>query len=420
MKLNRGRFMNLITKPHVLTDESTALPNLFDSTDQWRSLFERSTLGVAMIDLEFHFLTANPAFLTMFGYSCQELKRLSFLDICIDETLDQCRGHLRELSEGVRLHYEIETQHRRKDGTFLPVNTYFSAVSERRPNQRRFLTVTVDISARRAAEDALRAAQSELGRVARLTTVGAMAATIAHEINQPLAAIVSNGGAGLRWLNRPDPNLEEARSAFGRVVKDGHRAAQIITSIRAMFKKDSGTRSPVATNELVCDVVSTLLGELKSHRVSLTLQLLEDLAPVQADRVQLQQVLLNLLTNAIDAMAVVTDRPHTLCVRSEHLEDWVLVSVQDFGTGIAPEHAERMFDAFFTTKPNGIGLGLSICRSIVGSHGGRMSVFPAHPHGSVFQVMLPIGEADAEHHQPAEASPSRLRSASRFNLEKIP
>ena len=127
------------------------------------------------------FLIANPAFLAMFGYSSEELQRLSFLDICIDETLDQCRGQLRELSDGVRLQYEIETQHRRKDGTFVPVNTYFSAVSERQPNQRRFLTVTVDISARRAAEVALHTAQSELGRVARLTTVGAMAATIAHE-----------------------------------------------------------------------------------------------------------------------------------------------------------------------------------------------------------------------------------------------
>ena len=221
---------------------------------------------------------------------------------------------LRELREGVRLQYEIETQHRRKDGTSLPVNTYFSAVSERGPNQRTFLTVTVDISARRAAEDALRAAQSELGRVARLTTVGAMAATIAHELNQPLAAIVSNGNAGLRWLDRPEPNLEEARSAFGRVVNEGHRAAQIITSIRAMFKKDSGARSPVAINELVCDVVSTSLGELKSRRVSLALQLLDDLSPVQADRVQLQQVLLNLLTNAIDCYGLRhRSSSHALC-----------------------------------------------------------------------------------------------------------
>jgi PAS domain S-box-containing protein len=368
-----------------------------DSVDAWRSLFRRSTLGVALVDSKFLFLKANPAFLTMFDYSSKELQRLSFLDICIDEALDQCRDHLRELREGLRLHYEIETQHRRKDGTFLPVNTYFSAVSERRPNQRTFLTVTDDISARRAAEDALRAAQSELGRVGRLTTAGAMAATIAHEINQPLAAIVANGSAGLRWLDRSNPNLEEARSAFGHVVNEGHRAAQIITSIRAMFKRDSGARSPTVINELVCDVLSTSLGELKSHGISLELQLLDDLPLVQADRVQLQQVLLNLVTNAMDSMASITDRPHGLSVRSERLEDWVLISVQDSGMGINPEHAERMFDAFFTTKPNGIGLGLSICRSIVESHGGRLSVFSSQPHGSVFQVMLPIGEAGAEH-----------------------
>ena len=164
-----------------------------------------------------------------------------------------------------------------------------------------------------------------------------------------------------------------------------------------MFKKDSGAKSPVAMNELVCDVVSTSLGELKSRQVSLSLQLLDNLPSVRADRVQLQQVLLNLITNAIDSMASVTDRPHMLSVRSENLEDYILISVQDSGTGINPEHTERLFDAFFTTKSNGIGLGLSICRSIVESHGGRMSVFSAHPHGSVFQVMLPIGEADAEH-----------------------
>jgi PAS domain S-box-containing protein len=218
------------------TDEHTSSLNVSDSIGQWRSLFERSALGVAMIDSRFHFLIANPAFLTMFGYSSEELQQLSFLDICIDEAGDECRIPLRELREGVRLQYEIEAQHRRKDGTSLPVNTFFSAVSERGSNQRAFLTVTVDISARRVAEDALRVAQSELGRVARLTTVGAMAATIAHELNQPLAAIVSNGNAGPRWLDRPEPNLEEARSAFGRVVNEGHRAAQIITSIRAMFR----------------------------------------------------------------------------------------------------------------------------------------------------------------------------------------
>ena len=216
-----------------------------------------------------------------------------------------------------------------------------------------------------------------------------MAATIAHELSQPLASIATNGNAGLHWLDRADPNLEEARAAFERVVNDAHRAARTITGIRAMFRKDSGERSPVAINELVCDVVSTVLGELKSRRVSLALELLDDLSPVQADCVQLQQVLLNLLTNALDSMASIAARLHVLRLRSEHLDDWVLISVEDTGSGINPEHAERMFDPFFTTKPNGIGLGLSICRSIVEAHGGRLSVFPVHPYGSVFQVMLP-------------------------------
>ena len=251
--------------------------------------------------------------------------------------------------------------------------------------------VTVDITARRAAEDALRAAQSDLTRVARLTTVGAMAASIAHEINQPLASIVMNGNAGLRWLDRPEPNLEEARSAFRRVVDEGHRSAQIIAGIRAMFRKESTERPPLAINELICSVVATLLGELKSRHVSLALELADDLSLVPADRVQLEQVLVNLVTNAIDSMASVKDRPHTLIVRSERLDEWVLISVQDSGTGIAPEEAERMFEAFYTTKPNGIGLGLSISRSIVESHGGRLSVSPVQPYGSVFRVMLPAG-----------------------------
>jgi PAS domain S-box-containing protein len=357
---------------------------------QFRSLFENSTLGVAITNSAFRFLTANPAFLTMLDYSREELQRLTFLDICIDESRDECRKPLHELREGARVHYEIETQYQRKDGALLPVQTYFSAVSGFGLTQLTFLVVTVDIAARRAAEDALRAAQAELARVARLTTVGAMAASIAHEINQPLASIVMNGNAGLRWLARSKPNLEEARSAFGCIVNDGHRAAQIITGIRAMFRKESSERSPVAINELICEVVTTSLGELRSRRVSLALQLFDDLSPVQADRVQLQQVLVNLVTNAIDSMASIADRPQTLVVRSERLDEWVLISVQDSGRGIAPEQAERMFDAFYTTKPNGIGLGLSISRSIVESHGGRLSVSPVHPYGAVFQIVLPV------------------------------
>jgi len=252
-----------------------------------------------------------------------------------------------------------------------------------------FPAITVDISARQVADDALRADQADLSRVARLTTVGTMAASIAHEINQPLASIIMNGNAGLRWLARSEPDLEEVRGSLERIVNVGHRAAQIIAGIRAMFRKESTEKSAVAVNELICDVVATSVGELKSRHVSFALQLFDDLPPVPADRVQLQQVLANLITNAIDSMTSVPGRPHILTVRSERLDEWVLISVQDSGTGIAPEQAERMFEAFYTTKPDGIGLGLSISRSIIESHGGRLSASAVQPYGSLFQVLLP-------------------------------
>jgi C4-dicarboxylate-specific signal transduction histidine kinase len=181
-----------------------------------------------------------------------------------------CQVPLRELREGASLQYEIETRYQRKDGTSLPVNAYLSVVNRVALAEPAFLLVTADIAARRAAEDAVRAAQSELTRAARLRTVSTMAASIAHEINQPLASIVMNANAGLRWRARSEPSLEEARSAFGRIVNDGHRATQIITGMRAMFRKESTERSPVAINELICDVVATSLGELKSRHVSLT------------------------------------------------------------------------------------------------------------------------------------------------------
>jgi PAS domain S-box-containing protein len=363
---------------------------LNDDTRQLASLFQNSALGVALVGPTFGFLTANPAFLAMLGYTGEELKRLSLLNICKEEKQREYQVPLQELHGGLRAQFEIQTNYHRKDGTNLPVNTYISAVGERATMPTAFVLVAVDITARLAAEEALRAAQNELTRVARLTTVGATAASIAHEINQPLALIVANGNAGLRWLIRSEPNQEEARSAFERIVKEGHRAGEIIGGIRAMFRRDSTKRAPVAVNEFVCDVLATSLGEIKNRNISLALQLFDDLPPVQADRVQLQQVLANLIANAIDSMSSMNNSPRVLGVRSELLDDWVLISVQDTGTGISPDKAKSVFDAFYTTKANGIGLGLPISRSIVEAHGGRLSVAHVQPHESVFRVILPV------------------------------
>jgi signal transduction histidine kinase len=234
--------------------------------------------------------------------------------------------------------------------------------------------------------------QSALARVMRLTTIGTMTASIAHEINQPLAAIVANSSAGLRWLSHSTPRLDELRSVLTHIVNDGHRASEVIGSIRKMFKRNGQDAAPIGVNDLVREVLDLVHGELRSRRVSVQTELLEDLPPVTGDRVQLQQVLLNLTINAVEAMAPVTNRKRLLRITSEEREDeTVLVTVEDSGTGIDSNDAERIFDAFFTTKSDGMGMGLAICRSIVEAHSGHLWVSSGVPHGSIFHVELPSG-----------------------------
>jgi C4-dicarboxylate-specific signal transduction histidine kinase len=233
---------------------------------------------------------------------------------------------------------------------------------------------------------------SELAQVNRIATAGQLSASIAHEINQPLTAIVANGYAVVRLLSNAAPNLGEAQAALKRIINDGHRASEVIGSIRAMFKKDAEARVPLDVNELIREILGLVRGQIDAQQVQLNTQLIDWLPQIVANRVQLQQVILNLVMNAIEAMSSVTDRPRVLRIISEtHNPPGVVVTVEDSGTGIDPQNSERVFDAFFTTKSNGMGMGLSICRSIVEAHGGRLLVSPSQPHGSVFQVVLPVG-----------------------------
>jgi PAS domain S-box-containing protein len=258
-----------------------------------------------------------------------------------------------------------------------------------------------DITSRRNAEqeaeqleNALQATRRELARVSRQTTMGAMAASIAHEINQPLSALVTNGGIGLRLLAKADSDLDEVREVLKRIIDDGHRASHIISSIRAMFGKDRREKSLVSIPDLVSEVLALVHGELESHRVSLQVELHQELPPVMADRVQLQQVLLNLMMNAVEAMSSVENRERSLLVTSELREARdVLIRVEDSGSGIDPDDMDRIFDAFFTTKSHGMGLGLSICQSIIESHGGRLWASRRNPHGTVFYVQLPSSKS---------------------------
>ncbi len=234
------------------------------------------------------------------------------------------------------------------------------------------------------------AMQAELARVSRLTTMGQMAASIAHEINQPLAGVVNNANAGLRWLNNRPPNIDEVRAALRRIVNDGERGSGIIESIRAMLKKDDRKRVKLDLNEVIREVMRLTQGQFQGQGVSICSELADNLPTVSADRVQLQQVVLNLLMNAAEATACSSNRERLVCVRSEkHDGDWVRISVEDSGTGIKPEDEKRIFETFFTTKADGMGMGLSICRSIVESHGGRITAARAMSRGSVFQVILP-------------------------------
>jgi PAS domain S-box-containing protein len=364
---------------------------------RWRSAFEASTLGMVLADRDLKFLATNAAFQSMLGYADGELRGLTPFDIIVEEDREASRQRHQELRQGTRQRCDLVRRYQRKDGTEIWAHVYLSAIPGDDLAPQLFLATTVDITSHKLAEDAARVAQSDLARIARLITVGEMTASIAHEINQPLGAIVANGNAGLRWLARAAPDLDEARAALKRIVNEGHRAGQVIASIRSMFKKDGRTKAPHDVNDLVREVLTLVRGEVENQRVAVRTELTDDLPRVLADRVQLQQVILNLVTNAIDAMGSLNGRARVLRLRSErHARDSVMVTVEDTGTGIDRENVNRIFEAFFTTKPHGMGMGLSICRSIVESHGGRLSAARGHPYGAVFQVVLPGHQPGAE------------------------
>src|ERR1019366_4251455 len=241
-----------------------------------------------------------------------------------------------------------------------------------------------DITAAKRAEEELHKAQAELSRVARVTTLGKLTASIAHEVTQPLASIVAFGHAALRFLGNATPDLDEARVALESIVREGHRASEVIESIRAMFKNVDQGKAPIDVTKLVSDMLGLMRGELKANDVSVETKLEDSLPDVNGSRVQLQQVVLNLIRNAIEAMSSVTNRARVLRIRCViHEPDSVLVSVEDSGTGIDPKDAKRIFDSFFTTRPEGTGMGLSICRSIIEGHKGRLWASSGIDHGAV-------------------------------------
>jgi signal transduction histidine kinase len=223
-----------------------------------------------------------------------------------------------------------------------------------------------------------------------VTTLGELTASIAHEVNQPLAAVISNAEACLRWLDRATPDLDAARRSVEWIIDDGNRASEVIRRVRALANKTDIEKATLDINDVVGEVIALVRRELSSHGVSLRMELAPATPGILGDRVQLQQVIINLVMNGIEAMEAVTDLPRELVIRSALDETHrVLVSVTDCGTGISAENADRLFNAFFTTKSSGMGMGLSICRSIVEAHGGRLWATANVPHGATFHFILP-------------------------------
>jgi signal transduction histidine kinase len=243
---------------------------------------------------------------------------------------------------------------------------------------------------RRLAEAFARQGMFELTKLNRIATASELSASIAHEINQPLAAIVANGNAVTRFLEAATPDLDEVRTALKSIVEDGYRAGQVIRNVRAMFRKDRQEEGPVDLNDLIRQTLVLLRNELRSKGVTVRTELADGLPHVEGNRIQLQQVLLNLVINAVEAMEQVTERDRVLHVTSRnHDPAGVTITVEDTGPGVDPKTIERIFEPFYSTKAHGMGMGLSICRSIIEAHGGRLSASPADPHGLAMRIVLP-------------------------------
>ena len=392
-----GRFAGFIGSCIDITERKHAEESSRATEARWRSIFEHSVVGIGATDRNRRYLSANPALQDMLGYSEQELRGVTLAEVTHPDDREATERGLDAVWGRRQESYHIEKRMIRKDGGVIWVNVTAAPVPATESNPEFLPAIVVDVTQQKRAEEALRVSRAELARVSRLTAMGELTASIAHEVNQPLTAIVAGGNACRRWLESGQPNLDRARESVDRMINDAHRASEIIKRIRSMTGNAPPVQLPVDINDVIADVLSFARGELLAKGVCVHLVLLEDLRSVIGDRVQLQQVVLNLVMNAVEAMASVTDRERMLAITSRRADDGSpIVSVEDSGLGLDASHAKRIFDPFFTTKPGGMGMGLSISRSIVEVHGGRLWASPALPHGTAFHFTLPAASgADA-------------------------
>ena len=377
-----------------LIERQRAEEALGASEERFRRYFELGLIGMAMTSPTKGILEVNDELCVMLGYERSELLKKTWAEMTHQDDLAADVTQFDRVTAGEIDGYTLDKRWIRKDGRVI--DTIMSAKCLRRADGSvdYFVGLVQDITERKRSEEALRAAQAQLAHMARVTTMGELTSSIAHEVNQPLAAVVTNGDACLRWLGNDPPNLDKARLSVAGIIKEGNRAGEIIQRVRALAKKTPPQKTMLGVNEAIEEVIGLVGAELAKHQVLLLKELMSDLPTVFGDRVQLQQVILNLIANGIEAMEPVTDRPRELSIGSRATEDGrVLISVSDCGTGIGPESVDHLFEAFFTTKQEGMGLGLSISRTIVEGHGGRLSAIANKPYGATFQFTLPVAMA---------------------------
>ena len=401
LKSASGEVIGINVAAEEITDRKRADAELAASREQLRKLNETLAGRVAeqaeerdriwnvsldlllVSDLTGKILNVNPAWTATLGWSSEDLVGSAIEGFIHPDDRERSRVEFGGLATGGAARH-FENRIRCRDGSYCWLA--WRAV----PDRGFIYAVARDITTLKRANEQLHALHRQLAHASRQSTMGAMTASIAHEIRQPLAAMVMGANSALRWLDHADPDLDEARTALEHIVADGHRMNELISSIRAMFGRESPEPTPVDVNVLVAEVLALAQGELENHRVSLVSDMRDGLPQVMAERMQLQQVLLNLIMNAVEAMSAVTGRERQLTV-SSGLDDerFVRITVEDTGSGIDPAYFDRIFDAFFTTKTNGMGMGLSICRSVVEAHGGKLWASPRAPLGTTFYLTLP-------------------------------
>jgi PAS domain S-box-containing protein len=382
------------------TKESVLLHDVADGDLQEREarirrLVDSNIIGIFVWDLDDRIIDANEAFLRIVGYDRNDLVsgRLRWRDLTPAEWRDADDRRVAEL-EATGTAQPYEKEYFLKIGRRVPVLVGAATFGGRHDQGMAFV---VDLTERKRAEKEIRESerrysemQMELVHANRVTTIGHLSASIAHEVNQPIGATLNNASAALHWLSKEPADLEKARQALNRIFANGNRASEVIGRMRALFKKAPLRTEDVDINGAILEVIGLTRGEVMKNGISVQSHLVEGLPLIQGDRVQLQQVIMNLIVNAVEALSSVREGSRELVITTGKGElDDVLVVVRDSGPGLSSAGLERIFEAFYTTKPGGLGMGLSICRTIIEAHGGRLWVTAAQPQGATFQFTLP-------------------------------